>query len=107
LRDARTASMIDGVRIAVRRAGRPFTPPRLRPGEHLVLGRASACDLSLTDATVSRRHAELRREADGWLLVDCASMNGTWVNGVRIERAPVRDGDQIRLGRACLVLEDR
>jgi pSer/pThr/pTyr-binding forkhead associated (FHA) protein len=56
------------------------------------------------EASVSRCHAELVRVGTGWLLVDQASTNGTWVNGVRIRRTAVCDGDEIRLGTARVVL---
>jgi hypothetical protein len=46
---------------------------------------------------------ELRREADGWLLVDCASMNGTWVNGTRVAGScALRHDDVIRIPGAEL-----
>ncbi|MFQ5423578.1 MAG: ATP-binding protein [Phycisphaerae bacterium] len=69
----------------------------------VVLGRASDA-ISLTDYTVSRRHAEVRLVGGGWQLVDLNSANGTYLNGKRVER-PVRlkHGDQIRLGGTLLV----
>jgi pSer/pThr/pTyr-binding forkhead associated (FHA) protein len=72
----------------------------------LVLGRSRSCDVRLIEPSVSRRHAELRRTDGGWLLVDWASTNGTWVNGVRVERAHVADGDEIRLGGARFTLRN-
>jgi len=74
-----------------------------REDEPAVLGRASDA-LSLTDYTVSRRHAEVRPVGGGWQLVDLNSANGTYLNGKRVER-PVRlkHGDQIRLGGTLLV----
>jgi pSer/pThr/pTyr-binding forkhead associated (FHA) protein len=69
-----------------------------------VLGRSRSCDVLFAEPSVSRRHAELRRIAGGWLLVDRASTNGTFVNGVRVQRAHVADGDEIRLGGASVVL---
>lgn len=65
-----------------------------------VVGRGSACDLVLADLTVSRVHAELRKEDDGsWLLVDLGSLNGTRLNGWRlVGPARVRSGDEIAFG---------
>ena len=69
----------------------------------VLIGRGSD-QVPLTDQTISRRHAELRVENGTWMLVDLNSANGTYVNGVRIEK-PLRlkHGDQIRLGSTLLV----
>jgi hypothetical protein len=73
----------------------------------LVIGRNPDCDLVVTDPTVSRRHAELRREGDRWILADLGSSNGTRVNGWRVERATVDVGDEVMLGGQRLVLGRR
>jgi pSer/pThr/pTyr-binding forkhead associated (FHA) protein len=64
----------------------------------LVLGREAA-DLLIDDAEVSRRHAALRPAGDALELEDLGSLNGTWVNGTRIQ-GPVRLelGDRVQLG---------
>jgi hypothetical protein len=69
----------------------------------LVLGRSRACDLRIPDVNVSRRHAELRQEGATYWIVDLDSMNGTEVNGRRIERERLRDGDTITLGSTDVV----
>jgi hypothetical protein len=70
-----------------------------------VVGRGSACDLVLADLTVSRVHAELRREDDSWLLVDLGSMNGTRLNGWRlVGPARVRAGDEISFGDSMFLV---
>jgi hypothetical protein len=74
--------------------------PRVPPGAQLILGRSRACDVRFLDPTVSRRHAALQRVENGWLIVDRASTHGTWVNGRRVGRAILADGDELRLGRA-------
>lgn len=51
-----------------------------------------------TDPTVSRRHASLRRRNDRWTVHDLGSSNGTWLNGMRVERAGIQPGDQLRFG---------
>lgn len=65
----------------------------------LTIGRTRASDVVLTDPTVSRLHAELRRADEGWLLSDFSSTNGTHVNGSRIT-APVlvQPGDAVWFG---------
>jgi Protein of unknown function (DUF3662)/FHA domain len=67
-------------------------------GTRVVLGRSKDCDIRVEDANVSRRHAELRREGPSWWLVDLDSTNGTDVNGKRVSRSKLDDGDTIMLG---------
>jgi hypothetical protein len=64
----------------------------------LVLGRGAACDITLTHATVSRRHATLAYRDGHWFVTDLRSRNGTWVNGVRVARCEVRAGDLVAAG---------
>ena len=74
----------------------------LAPGKNLI-GRASECQVSLTSSTVSRHHAQILIAAGEVVLEDLGSKNGTLLNGSRIERtAPLRDGDEIRLGSIAL-----
>ncbi|MFL5826002.1 MAG: FHA domain-containing protein [Thermoleophilaceae bacterium] len=80
-----------------RRAER-LVPPLVRDGEALTIGRGTDCALPLEDPFVSRRHAQLSRSADTWLLRDLGSTNGVWVNGWRVREAELRDGDEVRLG---------
>ena len=61
-------------------------------------GRSRECDIRLADANVSRRHAEVRREEGAYWIVDLGSTNGTELNGRRIERERLSDGDRITLG---------
>ncbi len=69
---------------------------------NVVIGRSRDCDVVLKDPTISGRHARLAWE-DGKILVeDLGSANGTFVAGKRVERALVRPGDDVRLGRAAL-----
>lgn len=64
-----------------------------------VIGRDESCDLLLTHATVSRRHALLKPVAGQWMIVDLSSMNGTRINGWRVrEQAPLRPGDVLHVG---------
>jgi FhaA, N-terminal domain/FHA domain len=69
----------------------------------VVLGRSRACDVRVNDLNVSRRHAELRQEGATYWIVDLDSMNGTVVNGQRVERERLRDGDTITLGSTDIV----
>ena len=72
-------------------------------GAKVVLGRSKECDVQVEDANVSRRHAELRQEGSSWWLVDLDSTNGTELNGKRVQRAKLVDGDTITLGATDLV----
>jgi two-component system cell cycle response regulator len=68
----------------------------------LVLGRSSGVDVQLDIDNVSRNHASIVRSAHGWILRDLDSTNGTFVNELPIRERLLRDGDQIRIGRAML-----
>ena len=72
-----------------------------------VIGRSSECDVRLDDANASRRHAELRRIADGYSLVDLGSTNGTEVNGQRIQETALMNGDVISVGTTKITFERR
>lgn len=62
------------------------------------IGRANDCEIWLSDDGVSRRHASVRFEADGYVLEDSQSANGTFVGGQRVEQTQLRDGDLIQFG---------
>jgi len=71
----------------------------------LTLGRSRCCDCVISDLTVSRMHATLRRLDGSWWLLDVGSSNGTSVNGCRVTDAvEVRPGDEIALGRSRFIL---
>src|SRR2546423_199808 len=67
-------------------------------GRRAVIGRGRDCDIQLSDSNVSRRHAELRQEGASYWIVDLGSTNGIEVNGKRVKRAKLRDGDTFTLG---------
>jgi hypothetical protein len=69
----------------------------------VVLGRSRDCDIQLSDTNVSRRHAELRQEGASYWMVDLGSTNGMEVNGKRVKRAKLRDGDTVTLGSTDVV----
>jgi Protein of unknown function (DUF3662)/FHA domain len=71
-------------------------------GDRVILGRSRECDIRLADTNVSRRHAEVRHEDDAYWIVDLGSTNGTELNGRRVERARLSDGDRITLGATDL-----
>ena len=68
-------------------------------------GRHPESDIFLDDVTVSRRHAEFRRAADGGFLVhDSGSLNGTYLNRERIEETTLAGGDEVQIGKFRLVV---
>ena len=74
-------------------------------GDPFVIGRSRECDLVLDDPNVSRRHAELRREDDGWAVHDLGSTNGIKLNGRRSRGGRLNPGDEITLGLSRLTFE--
>jgi adenylate cyclase len=75
-------------------------------GSRLRLGRGTDNDVVLSDVSVSRNHAELRREADGWVLHDLRSTNGVELNRLAVQSAPVKTGDRIGIGIFDLAVEE-
>lgn len=71
------------------------------------LGRHPDSEISLDDITVSRRHAEVQRLAEGYFVADAGSLNGTYVNQERVERAQLRHGDEVQIGKFRLVFFER
>jgi pSer/pThr/pTyr-binding forkhead associated (FHA) protein len=74
-------------------------------GARVVMGRSRDCDIVIDDPNVSRRHAELRRQGDTWMVADLGSTNGVKVNGRRVEHAVLKPGDEITLGLSRLSFE--
>jgi hypothetical protein len=66
-------------------------------------GRHPESDIFLDDVTVSRRHAEFRRDGGSFSVRDVGSLNGTYVNRERIETANLSGGDEVQIGKFRLV----
>lgn len=66
-----------------------------------VIGRDPACDIRIDErfVTISRRHAQIEREEDNYILSDISSSSGVYVDGTRIGRNRVRDGAVIQIGQ--------
>lgn len=67
------------------------------------IGRHPDSDIFLDDITVSRRHAEIRRNVSAFSLNDVGSLNGTYVNRERVEEADLHSGDEIQVGKFKLI----
>lgn len=63
------------------------------------VGRHPDADILLDDITVSRKHVELQRDADGFAVRDVGSLNGTYLNRQRVDEARLRTGDELQVGR--------
>ena len=90
---------LEGPALVVRsgggRAGESFRPA----GERTRIGRSPDCDIFLDDVTVSRNHAVLIEEGGEFSVEDQGSLNGTFVNRKRIDRAPLHEGDELQVGK--------
>ena len=74
-------------------------------GKAVVVGTASAADVRVSDEFVSARHVRVRADSEAVQVEDLGSKNGTWVDGVLVDRAWVRAGATIRVGRIELRLQ--
>ncbi len=80
----------------------PGTRHELRPGSNII-GRGTEADVRLPDTGVSRKHVDVQLEGGTAAVQDLGSTNGTLVNGRRVGRQPLADGDVIRIGHSVLV----
>lgn len=67
-------------------------------GDQTTAGRHPDSTIFLDDITVSRRHAEVTRTTAGYEVADAGSLNGTYLNRERVERAALHDGDELQIG---------
>lgn len=71
-----------------------------------ILGRRDTCDIMLSDHSVSRRHAQFEQVAGRFWLTDLNSTNGTYVNGLPIEKVELTSGDVITVGNTVLIFKE-
>jgi pSer/pThr/pTyr-binding forkhead associated (FHA) protein len=76
----------------------------LLDGDSTTVGRHPSSDIFLDDVTVSRRHAEFLREGASFSVRDVGSLNGTYVNGQRIDSSPLATGDEVQVGKFRLIV---
>jgi len=69
----------------------------------ITIGRDPAADIFLNDITVSREHATLQITGGEVSVCDAGSLNGTYVNGVSVDRAVLRNGDAVQVGRFQMI----
>ena len=77
---------------------------RITPGNVKTVGRAPRADFVVDAALVSRLHCRLAAGAAEIEATDLKSTNGTYVNGARVDRATLRDGDRLRVGAVELLV---
>lgn len=100
------AGIVAGPTLVIRKgpgAGERFFIDRPK----LTIGRDPQHDIFLNDVTVSRTHAVLESHASDVTVEDVGSLNGTYVNGVRVERAALGDGDLVQIGRFQMLFVNR
>jgi pSer/pThr/pTyr-binding forkhead associated (FHA) protein len=78
---------------------------RILPGSIKTIGRAARADFVVDAALVSRLHCRLTAGATELEVVDLESTNGTFVNGERADRATLKHGDRLGVGRVDLFVE--
>jgi pSer/pThr/pTyr-binding forkhead associated (FHA) protein len=98
---------VEGPTLVVRsgggRSGEQFPLDRTQT----TIGRTPDCDVFLDDVTVSRRHAIVTKGAGTFTIEDQGSLNGTFLNRHRIERAELGNGDEVQIGKYLLIFLER
>lgn len=84
-----------------RQKGRDF---RIEEGK-VTLGAATGCQICLDNSFASEQHASLRYADSEYVLTDLDSTNGTFVNGKRISRIALKDGDRIKIGETTYIFK--
>ncbi len=98
------AGLPEGAALLVVRRGPNAGSRFLLDAPATAAGRHPDSDIFLDDVTVSRRHAEFRRSADGTVSVrDVGSLNGTYVNRERVDAVDLAGGDEVQIGKFRLV----
>lgn len=70
----------------------------------VVIGRQNDCEISVPSEEISRRHAQVKPTADGLLVEDLGSANGTFINGKRVQTGLMRPGEELRLDNIRFLL---
>src|SRR6187402_1993434 len=80
-------------------------PPFEVTKDSALIGREPSCDISITDGSISRRHAKIEKRGDGWAVVDQASANGTFIDSQKVGEADLKAGQELRLGAVAFKVE--
>ncbi len=76
----------------------------LRPSREIVIGRSSELDMVLVEDMVSRKHAKIVTDDKSVSIQDLGSTNGTFVNGEKVRKVELKDGDRILIGTSIVKL---
>ena len=76
----------------------------LRPHREIVIGRSSDLDMVLVEDMVSRKHAKISTVGNQIVISDMGSTNGTFVNGEKVKKARLKEGDRILIGTSIIKL---
>ena len=88
-----------GAALLLVRSGPTAGARYLLDNDVMTVGRHPEADIFFDDVTVSRRHAEITRDKHRFEIVDQRSLNGTYVNGERVDRAALVNGAEVRIGK--------
>ena len=97
------ARLSEGTALLISTRGAVSGSRYLLDEDKVTVGRDSRADILLDDSTVSRSHAVFIRANGVFTVVDSGSLNGTYVNRQRVERAQLKNGDEIMIGKFRLV----
>ncbi len=100
---AAVEGLADGTALLVVKRGPNAGSRYVLKADVVTAGRHPDSDIFLDDVSVSRRHAEFRRTARGFEVVDVGSLNGTYVNRETIDSSELSGGDEIQIGKFRLV----
>jgi FHA domain-containing protein/zinc ribbon protein len=90
---------VEGTALVVRSGGGRQGETFPLEGDEVEIGRSPDAAVFLDDVTVSRTHAILSKEDAGYVIEDKGSLNGTYVNRRRVEKATLEDGDEVQIGK--------
>ena len=93
------AALSDGSAMLIALSGPSRGARFLINSDKTSIGRATDNDIFLDDVTVSRKHAEISREGKTYVVRDCGSLNGTYVDGQVQESAELKDGMELHIGK--------
>src|SRR3954467_2079766 len=74
----------------------------LRPNREIIIGRSSDLDMVLVEDMVSRKHAKITTDESVVTIQGLGSTNGTFVNGEKVRKADLKDGDRILIGTSII-----